>query len=174
MLKQSVLILAMALTLGACTTKKLDPAPVGDSSATGTQGAGTGGAGQSSVAGVDASQGNANAAGPQGVSQVVYFDFDSFVVRASDRQVVEAHARFLQANKNRRVTLEGNTDERGGREYNLALGQKRAEAVRRSLNLLGVGDGQIEAISYGEEKPASAGASEDAYSKNRRVEFKYQ
>ena len=174
MLKQSVLILAMALTLGACTTKKLDPAPVGDSSATGTQGAGTGGAGQSSVAGVDASQGNTNAAGPQGVSQVVYFDFDSFVVRASDRQVVEAHARFLQANKNRRVTLEGNTDERGGREYNLALGQKRAEAVRRSLNLLGVGDGQIEAISYGEEKPASAGASEDAYSKNRRVEFKYQ
>lgn len=174
MLKQSVLILAMALTLGACTTKKLDPAPVGDSSATGSQGAGTGGAGQSSVAGVDASQGNANAAGPQGVSQVVYFDFDSFVVRASDRQVVEAHARFLQANKNRRVTLEGNTDERGGREYNLALGQKRAEAVRRSLNLLGVGDGQIEAISYGEEKPASAGASEDAYSKNRRVEFKYQ
>ena len=175
MLKQSVLILTMALALGACTTKKLDPAPVGDSSATGTQGgAGAGGAGQSSVAGVDASQGNGNAAGPQGVSQVVYFDFDSFVVRASDRQVVEAHARFLQNNKNRRVTLEGNTDERGGREYNLALGQKRAEAVRRSLNLLGVGDGQIEAISYGEEKPAAAGASEDAYSKNRRVEFKYQ
>ena len=174
MFKQSVLILAMALTLGACTSKKLDPAPVGDSSATGTQGAGTGGAGQSSVAGVDASQSNANAAGPQGVSQVVYFDFDSFVVRSDDRQVVEAHARFLQANKNRRVTLEGNTDDRGGREYNLALGQKRSEAVRRSLNLLGVGDGQIEAISYGEEKPAAGGASEDAYSKNRRVEFKYQ
>ena len=174
MFKQSVLILAMALTLGACTSKKLDPAPVGDSSATGTQGAGAGGAGQSSVAGVDASQGNANAAGPQGVSQVVYFDFDSFVVRSDDRQVVEAHARFLQANKNRRVTLEGNTDERGGREYNLALGQKRSEAVRRSLNLLGVGDGQIEAISYGEEKPAAGGASEDAYAKNRRVEFKYQ
>ena len=175
MLKQSVLILAVALAMGACTSKKLDPAPVGDSSATGTQGgAGTGGAGQSSVAGVDASQGNANAAGPQGVSQVVYFDFDSFVVRSDDRQVVEAHARFLQANKNRRVTLEGNTDERGGREYNLALGQKRSEAVRRSLNLLGVGDGQIEAISYGEEKPAAGGASEDAYAKNRRVEFTYQ
>ena len=176
MLKQSVLILAMALTLGACTSKKLDPAPTGDASATGTQGsgAGAGGAGQSSVAGVDASQGNANAAGPQGVSQVVYFDFDSFVVRSDDRQVVEAHARFLQANKNRRVTLEGNTDDRGGREYNLALGQKRSEAVRRSLNLLGVGDGQIEAISYGEEKRAAGGASEDAYSKNRRVEFKYQ
>ena len=108
------------------------------------------------------------------MSQVVYFDFDSFVVRTDDRQVVEAHARFLQANKNRRVTLEGNTDDRGGREYNLALGQKRSEAVRRSLNLLGVGDGQIEAISYGEEKPAAGGASEDAYSKNRRVEFKYQ
>ena len=176
MLKQSVLILTMALALGACSSKKLDPAPASDSGAVGTQGAGagTGAAGQSSVAGVDASQGNANAAGPQGVSQVVYFDFDSFVVRADDRQVVEAHARFLQANKNRRVTLDGNTDERGGREYNLALGQKRSEAVRRSLNLLGVSDAQIEAISYGEEKPAAAGASEDAYSKNRRVEFKYQ
>jgi peptidoglycan-associated lipoprotein len=176
MLKQSVLILAMALALGACTTKKLDSAPVGDASTSGAQGAGSGanGAGQSSVTGIDASQSASNTAGPQGVSQVVYFDFDSFVVRASDRQVVEAHARFLQANKNRRVTLEGNTDERGGREYNLALGQKRAEAVRRSLNLLGVGDGQIEAISYGEEKPAATGASEDAYSQNRRVEFKYQ
>ena len=173
MLKQSVLILAMALTLGACTSKKLDPAPTGDASATGTQGSGAGSAGQSSVAGVDASQGNANAAGPQGVSQVVYFDFDSFVVRSDDRQVVEAHARFLQANKNRRVTLEGNTDDRGGREYNLALGQKRSEAVRRSLNLLGVGDGQIEAISYGEEKPADPNHSEDAFSKNRRAVLVY-
>ncbi len=173
MFKQSVLLLAVALTLGACTSKKLDPAPVVDDRTAGSQ-AGGGAGGQSSVAGVDASQANANAAGPQGVSNVVYFDFDSFVVRSSDRQVVEAHARFQQANTARRVTLEGSTDERGGREYNLALGQKRAEAVRRSLNLLGVGDAQIEAISYGEEKPAVAGSTEDAYSQNRRVEFKYQ
>ncbi|ARU04863.1 peptidoglycan-associated lipoprotein [Comamonas serinivorans] len=175
MFKQSVLILAVALTLGACSSKKLDPAPVVDDRTSGSQtGGDAAGAGQSSVTGVDASNANANAAGPQGVSNVVYFDFDSFVVRSNDQQVVEAHARFLQANKARRVTLEGNTDERGGREYNLALGQKRAEAVRRSLNLLGVGDAQIEAISYGEEKPAAMGASEDAYSQNRRVEFKYQ
>ena len=69
--------------------------------------------------------------------------------------------------------LEGHTDERGGREYNLALGQKRAEAVRRSLTVLGVNDNQIEAVSFGKEKPAAAGSDEAAYAKNRRVEFKY-
>ena len=173
MLKQSVLILAMALTLGACTTKKLDPAPVGDSSATGSQGAGTGGAGQSSVAGVDASQGNANAAGPQGVSQVVYFDFDSFVVRASDRQVVEAHARFLQANKNRRVTLEGNTDERGSREYNLGLGERRGNAVQGALSAAGASSSQLNVTSYGEERPVCRQHDESCWSKNRRVEIVY-
>jgi peptidoglycan-associated lipoprotein len=173
MFKQSVLILAVALALGACSSKKLDPAPVTDSSTSGSQ-SGTGEAGQSSVTGVDAANPNANAAGPQGVANVIYFDFDSFVVRSSDQQVVEAHARFLQNNQSRRVTLEGHTDERGGREYNLALGQKRAEAVRRSLSLLGVSDAQVEAISYGEEKPAISGSTEDAYSQNRRVEFKYQ
>ena len=174
MFKQSVLILAVALTLGACSSTKLDPAPVVDDRSSGSGSLDGNGAGQSSVAGVDATSAADNAAGPQGVSNVVYFDFDSFVVRSADQQVVEAHARFLQSHQNRHVTLEGNTDERGGREYNLALGQKRAEAVRRSLTLLGVSDSQIEAISYGQEKPAAMGASEDAYSQNRRVEFKYQ
>ena len=168
------LTLAAALALTACGSNvKLDPAPVYDST-TGQSGSGTGTAGQSGVTGVDASQSQNNAAGPQGVANVVYFDFDSFVVRADDQDVVQAHARYLQANKSRRVVLEGNTDERGGREYNLALGQKRSEAVRRSLNLLGVPDAQIEAVSYGEEKPAAAGADEDSYAQNRRVEFKYQ
>ena len=174
MLKKYALTLAAALALTACGSNvKLDPAPVYDST-TGQSGSGTGTAGQSGVTGVDASQSQNNAAGPQGVANVVYFDFDSFVVRADDQDVVQAHARYLQANKSRRVVLEGNTDERGGREYNLALGQKRSEAVRRSLNLLGVPDAQIEAVSYGEEKPAAAGADEDSYAQNRRVEFKYQ
>ena len=82
--------------------------------------------------------------------------------------------RYLNANKTARVSLEGHTDERGGREYNLALGQKRAEAVRRSLSLLGVSESQMEAVSFGEEKPAQAGADEAAFSKNRRVEITYR
>jgi len=111
--------------------------------------------------------------GPAGVAHVVFFDYDSFVVKAEARPVIESHARFLQANKQRKAMLEGHTDERGGREYNLALGQKRAEAVQRALVLLGVPDSQIEAVSYGKEKPAVQGADEAAWAKNRRVEFKY-
>jgi len=87
--------------------------------------------------------------------------------------VIENHARFLQANKQRKAMLEGHTDERGGREYNLALGQKRAEAVQRALVLLGVSDTQVEAVSYGKEKLAAEGADEASHAKNRRVEFKY-
>jgi peptidoglycan-associated lipoprotein len=80
----------------------------------------------------------------------------------------------LAANKGRRLTIEGNTDERGGREYNLALGQKRAEAVRRDLGLMGVSDAQVEAVSFGKEKPAVMGNDEDALAKNRRAEINYR
>jgi peptidoglycan-associated lipoprotein len=88
--------------------------------------------------------------------------------------VIEAHARFLKADKNKKVALEGHTDERGGREYNLALGQKRAEAVRRALVLQGVGENQVEAVSFGKEKPAVAGSTEAAMEKNRRAEIRYR
>ena len=111
--------------------------------------------------------------GPAGVSHVVFFDYDSFVIKAEARPVIENHARFLQTNKQRKAMLEGHTDERGGREYNLALGQKRAEAVQRALVLLGVPESQVEAVSYGKEKPSAQGADETSYAKNRRVEFKY-
>jgi peptidoglycan-associated lipoprotein len=87
--------------------------------------------------------------------------------------VIEKNAQFLQANKQSKAMLEGHTDERGGREYNLALGQKRAEAVRRALALLGVSESQIEAVSFGKEKPAASGSDESALAKNRRVEIKY-
>ena len=104
----------------------------------------------------------------------IYFDFDSFVVKPEYQPLVDQHARFLQANRGRGVALEGHTDERGSREYNLALGQKRAEAVRRALTLVGASDAQVEAVSFGEEKPAVAGSTEDAYAKNRRVEIRYR
>jgi peptidoglycan-associated lipoprotein len=88
--------------------------------------------------------------------------------------VLEAHAKFLKANPSMRVSLEGNTDDRGGREYNLSLGQKRAEAVRTALVRLGVADSQMEAVSFGKEKPAVIGNSEEAMSKNRRTEISYR
>ena len=106
--------------------------------------------------------------------RIVYFDYDSFVVKAEFQKVLEAQARFLMANKSRKVAIEGHTDERGGREYNLALGQKRAEAVRRALALLGVSDAQVEAVSFGKEKLAATGGDESAMAKNRRAEFSYR
>ncbi len=116
----------------------------------------------------------AAAAGPVNVERIILFDYDSFVIKPEFQTAIEGHARFLNANKTRRISVEGHTDERGGREYNLALGQKRSEAVRRALTLLGVSEGQIEAVSLGKEKPAVAGESEEAFRKNRRAEIVYR
>jgi peptidoglycan-associated lipoprotein len=107
-------------------------------------------------------------------SRLVYFDYDSFVIKAESQSLVESNARLIKADKNRKVVIEGHTDERGGREYNLALGQKRAEAVRRALVLLGVADSQLEAVSFGKEKPMVAGADEASLAKNRRAEISYR
>ena len=90
------------------------------------------------------------------------------------QSVIEGHARFLKSNATRRVVIEGHTDERGGREYNLALGQRRSEAVRRALGLLGVNDAQVEAVSFGEEKPALPGSDDAAWAQNRRAEIAYR
>lgn len=103
--------------------------------------------------------------------KVVYFDFDSAVIRPEFNAGIDAQAQFLNADRSRRVKLEGHTDERGGSEYNLALGQQRAEAIRRSLTVLGVNASQIEAVSYGKEKLAMPGTDEASHAKNRRVEF---
>ena len=130
------------------------------------------GTAQSSVATVDLSKSGAGAAGGMLAQRIVYFDFDSFVVKDEYRPMLEAHAKVLSANRSKRMMLEGHTDERGGREYNLALGQKRAEAVLKSMVLLGVQDNQLEAVSFGEEKPAVPGSDEAAWAKNRRVELK--
>ena len=103
----------------------------------------------------------------------VYFDFDSYAVKAEYQATLQAHANYLKANKDRKIKIEGNTDERGTTEYNLALGQKRAEAVRQALSLLGVPESQLEAVSYGKEKPAAQGSAESELAKNRRVEIRY-
>lgn len=103
---------------------------------------------------------------------VFYFEFDKSDLSAEDRDALVYHAAELKANPNRRIRLEGHADERGTREYNLALGERRAQAVERYLQVQGVSATQMETISYGEERPADTGTTEAAYSKNRRVELK--
>lgn len=170
--------LMMVAVLGACSSGvKLDEAPVEDrtsSMATGAAGQGAAGSGVDSraVSGVEVPAMDTQQ--PEAMARIVYFDYDSFEVRGEYAATLEANARYLKANSTRRLALEGHTDERGGREYNLALGQKRAEAVRRSLSLLGVSEAQMEPVSFGEEKPAAVGFDEDSFAKNRRVEFTYR
>ena len=104
----------------------------------------------------------------------VYFDFDSNAVKDEYQGLVQNHSRFLTGERrDARIRIEGNTDERGSREYNLALGQRRAEAVKKVMTVLGVQDGRIETISYGEEKPQSNGRDEQAWAQNRRADIKY-
>ncbi len=112
---------------------------------------------------------------PQGVlaKRSVYFDYDSYVVRDDGKAVVASHSDYLNKNKGRKILIQGNTDERGGTEYNLALGQKRAEAVRRSMASLGVAESQMEAVSLGEEKPKAMGSGESAWAENRRADIVY-
>ncbi len=104
----------------------------------------------------------------------IYFDYDSFSVKEDYKPVVQAHAKFLVENPTSKAYLQGHTDERGSREYNLALGQKRADAVRRIMSVLGVKDNQIESVSYGEEKPKNGAHDESAYAQNRRADIVYQ
>ncbi|KTT21742.1 OmpA family protein [Pseudacidovorax intermedius] len=112
--------------------------------------------------------------GPAGVARIVYFDFDRVEVKPEYRAVVEAHARYLREQPRARVLLEGHTDDRGGRAYNVALGQRRAESVRQALQLGGVAGERMEATSWGMEKPASSERTEAGWQLNRRVEFVYR
>ena len=167
----------LALMAGCSSVKLDDKPPVESRTPTAvTPGGGTaGGAGtgqgagtaESRVASVDLAK---TAADP--AQKVVYFDFDSFVVKDEYRPTVESNAKVLVGDRKKHMTIEGHTDERGGREYNLALGQKRAEAVAKSLALLGANDGQIESVSFGKERPAVQGSDEAAWAKNRRAELR--
>ena len=172
MLKRTICSLAIVALIAGCSSgTKLGDAPVSDRGAAG--GAGAGGA-ASGVAPVTIDPNARTAQGPVGVARIIYFDFDSYTIKPEFQALIDGHARFLKANPQRRVSIEGHTDERGGREYNLALGQKRSEAVRRALGLLGVGDSQVEAVSFGKEKPAAAGSTEEAWAQNRRAEIAYR
>ena len=109
-----------------------------------------------------------------GVAVVFYFDFDKSIVRPAAREALAKHAQFLVANPDARVVLEGHADERGTREYNMALGERRAKAVSRYLTIQGVAGAQIETVSFGEEVPIAFGHDEDSWQANRRVEVRYE
>ena len=164
-----VMVMAVSLGVAGCASKRPKTALPSDSNAA-TAGANGSGANSAKANAED------EAAGPQGgllATRVVYFEFDSSEVRGTGVDLVAAHARYLAANPATRVRLEGHTDERGSREYNIGLGERRAQAVRRALMLQGALDGQISTVSYGEERPAAAGHDEEAWAKNRRVEIVY-
>ncbi len=183
---------ALALAaLSACSSVKLDEtaggAPIDNrGAASAGSGAAGGAAGSASAAGAGGPGGRqitpVDATRPDPLNdpagalakRSIYFDFDQYVIRDEFKGTVDAHAKYLVANKARKVVIQGNTDPRGSREYNLALGQKRAEAVRKALVSLGVADPQLEAVSFGEEKPKATGTSEAAMAENRRADLVYQ
>jgi peptidoglycan-associated lipoprotein len=168
----------LTLTLTACSTTSTTPAAVEDRTAadatagTGTQTTPDSGA---AVTG-SAMEGSATDAATQAAMQATksfFFDYDSFVVKDEYRSALETHAALLLAKRDVKIILQGNTDERGSREYNLALGQKRAEAVRKALLALGVTEAQMEAVSFGEEKPRNEADDEAAFAENRRTDLVY-
>jgi peptidoglycan-associated lipoprotein len=174
-----------SLSIAACTSsvKLDDPAPIEDRSNLPADGGGaaTAGGASTSPAGssrpitpvtIDTKDPLKDPNSPL-AKRSIYFDFDSFAIKDEYRSTLEAHAKYLNANRAKKAVIQGNTDERGSREYNLALGQKRAEAVRRALVALGVSESQLEAVSLGEEK-ARSGSDDAAQAENRRADLVYQ
>jgi peptidoglycan-associated lipoprotein len=167
-----ILLLAVPLALTACkSTPKKTEAPA--TAAQENAAAEGRGANEANAAGGGADE---ETAGPQAgllANRMIYFDFDSSEIKGAGTDVVAAHAKYLAGTPAARVRLEGHTDERGSREYNIGLGERRAQAVRRALLLQGALDAQITTVSYGEERPAVPGHDEAAWAKNRRVEIIY-
>ena len=166
----------VAWVLAGCASGvNLNDVPVEDrgAAALNTEAAGLGAkSGAASAVAPVAAVGSDGAAAAASQGKLVYFDYDSSSIKPEFQGLIESNARFLMADRKRRLLIEGHTDERGGREYNLALGQKRAQAVQQALSLLGVDEAQVEAVSFGKEKPAAIGSDEAAMAKNRRAELR--
>ena len=174
-----------AVFLAGCASQETQPeAPIDDKGAATASagGATTSGVGGAGVGGTTASGGavGTGAGGsplrdPNNIlsKRSVYFDFDSFVVKDEYKPLIEAHGRYLAGNRSARMTIQGNTDERGSREYNIALGQKRADSVKRMLMLMGAQEAQVETVSFGKEKPRNPGHDEAAWAQNRRDDIVY-
>lgn len=164
-----LVIALLAALLAGCQSSPAIPDPEPTDQTYGGGGASTGGAGSTDAYGGEYLQDPT--AGE--LAMVIYFDFDSSEVRPADRDVVTRHAMQLGNDPAARVRLEGHADERGSREYNIGLGERRAQAVRQLLMLQGASAAQIATVSFGEERPAAFGSTEADYAENRRVEFKY-
>ena len=160
---------SVALMLAACSSTKL--AETGDVTGKAVAAPASPAPAQSAVSHVVADHLNPNSLISK--ERSVYFDFDQFVIKANDGPLIERQGKYLASNPSLAIRVEGNADERGGREYNLALGQKRADAVVRALKVYGVGDKQLEAVSFGSEKPLAQGHDESAWAQNRRVDLAY-
>jgi peptidoglycan-associated lipoprotein len=170
-----VVMLVACLALAGCGSKPPKPSPQSQGSQVGA-GPDASGAGANGANNAGQNGGDDETAGPQAgllVKRVVYFDFDSSEIKGEGTDIVGAHAKYLATNPNARVRLEGHTDDRGSREYNIGLGERRAQSVRRALLLQGATEAQISTVSYGAERPAIAGHEEAAWAKNRRVEIVY-
>jgi peptidoglycan-associated lipoprotein len=175
-LTQALSIAVLALSLVACNKAGQKPEPqaetgAGDSGS--TSGLGSDSSGSTSTLGEGATAAQQQALAALKSRSVIYFDYDSSEIRGEYVEVVAAHAAYLVKYPTAKVRLEGHTDERGSREYNIGLGERRAQAVRRALASQGVADTQIATVSYGEERPAVAGSDDSAYAQNRRVELAY-
>ena len=177
-MKKFLAAIAVVAILGGCSTQP--SAPVDDQStaeaAAAKAGTTTSGTTTSGLSGTSPGTGAVNPLRDPGnvlSKRSVYFEYDSFVVEDKYKAMIESHAKYLAGNKAAKVTLQGNTDERGSREYNIALGQKRAEAVKRVMVLMGAQDVVIETVSYGKEKPKREGHDEAAWAENRRVDIVY-
>jgi len=175
-----LIIAAVAVAiLGACSTAPEVTAPVDDKSVGATtspgSGATTSGSSGSGVSGTNMAGANPLRDPNSPLSKrSIYFDFDSFVVKYAYKPLVESHARYLASNRNAKLTIQGNTDERGSREYNIALGQRRADAAKRMMTLYGAQDSQIDTVSFGKEKPKALGNDDAAFAENRRDDLVYQ
>ena len=172
------LLMAGAALLSGCPKKHnvIEPPAAGtqvpgSSTAPGQGGASTSGRALDGAGGQDAN-GMGSATGPL-AKRIIYFDFDKSEIKPEFADLVAAHARNLTSHPNLRVKLEGNTDERGTREYNIGLGERRAQAVRRAMMLQGVAESQLTTVSFGAERPAVEGDDEAAWAQNRRVELVY-
>jgi peptidoglycan-associated lipoprotein len=173
-MKTTVFLSAVILlALAGCSGKPAVKPAAGnaDASAVGATSQGAADGSASAGAGMGDANGNAGANAP--ANRIVYFDFDSSEIRPEFTAVLAENARQLTRNASVHVRLEGHTDERGSREYNIGLGERRAQAVRRALLLQGVAETQLATVSYGEERPAMPGTGEDVWAKNRRVELVY-
>ncbi len=173
-MKNLAVYLGIALVAAACASSEKKPAPVTDRSGATTPSASTT---QGSTATPSTSSPIAGdpLKDPRNIlsKRSVYFDFDSNVVKDEFRGLIQAHARYIGDHRGAKVRIEGNCDERGSREYNLALGQRRAEAVKKVMTVLGAPDASIETTSYGEEKPVAPGHDEAAWAQNRRADIRY-